>query len=85
MFYEIVFYTIAIGFPIYQLYRGAVDTKKKEAKMTERLNRLDDKFTLIETQIDQISSLTSLAKHPNDVLLEATLESLLLPHHLHIG
>jgi hypothetical protein len=42
-FYEIVFYSIAFGFPMYELYRGTVDTKKKDVKMEERMKRIEDR------------------------------------------
>lgn len=36
-FYEIIFYSIAIGFPTYELIRGARDTKNKEKKLDARV------------------------------------------------
>lgn len=47
-FYEIIFYSIAIGFPTYELIRGARDTKTKEKKLETRVER-------IEKNIDKIA------------------------------
>lgn len=39
-FYEILFYLIAVGFPMYEVYRQVVDTKAKETKLGSRVSSI---------------------------------------------
>lgn len=39
-FYEIIFYSIAIGFPTYELYRAANDSKVKDIKLGARVEAI---------------------------------------------
>ena len=46
-FYEILFYSIAIGFPMYEQYRQVTDSKGKDQKMSLRVKKLEGNVKLL--------------------------------------
>jgi len=43
-FYEIFFYSIVIGLPMYELYKGAESAEKKEIKLKAKVDSLEKKL-----------------------------------------
>lgn len=43
-FYEIFFYSIVIGLPMYELYKGAESAEKKEIKLKAKVDSLEHKL-----------------------------------------
>jgi hypothetical protein len=43
-FYEIFFYSIVIGLPMYELYKGAESAEKKEIKLKAKVDSLETKL-----------------------------------------
>jgi len=49
-FYEMLFYSIAIGFPMYEIYRQVVDSKAKDKKMATRIEKIAEKISKIKEE-----------------------------------
>ena len=46
-FYEIIFYCIVIGLPLYEMNRQAQENKAKSERVNERLQKIENKMELI--------------------------------------
>ena len=40
VYYEIIFYSILIGLPLYEMYRGIIETKEKKQRVADSLNHI---------------------------------------------
>ena len=53
-FYEIIFYSIVLGFPIYQLYLASVQSKEKATHLNDRLKNIDEKSKHLKQTIENL-------------------------------
>lgn len=46
-----LFYAIVIGFPLYELYTGAVSSQRKEKELQENINKLQVDLTSLNATL----------------------------------
>lgn len=78
-FYEILFYSIAIGFPMYQLYRQVTDSKGKDQKLSLRVKKLEGNVNLLSEGAQKVcQKLSNPYKDLDNLLLATNLKYCLL-------
>ena len=56
MFYEVLFYSIALGYLLYEVYRQIVDSKAKEVKLQARVKQIGEKLANVRERSEKLGA-----------------------------
>ena len=65
--YELLFYSIVIGIPLFELYKGAVSTHLKEQQLLQNIGALEDQLQALNRTL---GTALAMAKSKNNDALQ---------------